>query len=173
MKRFSNFITDLEESVKKMSHGRLKFHMNNKHVPHGSFSFDQMKAERDRRLSNKKENEAYRSSKQSMSEAQDQSQLDEISQSKKDEYIKKASADRQGAWAKKSVADRTKDAKTSDAMKKRMAKRDKGMYRAMGEAKKPDAVEVIRKKNQMSSISSSDKDKLSSIRAMLNKEKKK
>lgn len=43
----------------------------------------------------------------------------------------------------------------------------------LGEAKKPDAVEVIRKKNQMSSISSSDKDKLSSIRAMLNKEKKK
>jgi len=40
------------------------------------------------------------------------------------------------------------------------------------EEAKPDAVEVMRKKQQMAAISTSDKDKLANIRAMLNKEKK-
>jgi hypothetical protein len=42
----------------------------------------------------------------------------------------------------------------------------------LDEKKKPDAVEILRKREQMKNISSSDKDKLSKIRAMLNKEKK-
>ena len=59
---------ELDENVTKMSHGRLKFHMNNKSVPHGSYSWDQMKAERDRRLKTG-QGEAYRKAKMSMSEA--------------------------------------------------------------------------------------------------------
>lgn len=43
----------------------------------------------------------------------------------------------------------------------------------VAEEAKPDAVEVMRKKQQMANISTSDKDKLAKIRAMLDKEKKK
>jgi hypothetical protein len=58
---------ELDEDVSKMSHGRLKFHMNNKHIPHGSYSWDQMKAERDRRLKTG-QGEEYKKAKSSMSE---------------------------------------------------------------------------------------------------------
>jgi len=58
---------DMNEDVRKMSHGRLKFHMNNKNVPHGSYSWDEMKAERDRRLKTG-QSDAYRKAKSSMSE---------------------------------------------------------------------------------------------------------
>jgi hypothetical protein len=58
---------ELDEDVRKMSHSRLKFHMNNKHIPHGSYSFDQMKAERDRRLKTG-QGDAYKKAKMSMSE---------------------------------------------------------------------------------------------------------
>ena len=59
---------ELIEDITKMSHGRLKFHMNNKSVPHGSYSFDQMKAERDRRLKTG-QGDAYKKAKSSMSES--------------------------------------------------------------------------------------------------------
>jgi len=58
----------MNEDITKMSHGRLKFHMNNKSVPHGSHSFDQMKAERDRRLKTG-QGAAYKAAKSSMSES--------------------------------------------------------------------------------------------------------
>lgn len=58
---------NMNEDVRKMSHGRLKFHMNNKSVPHGSFSFDQMKSERDRRLKTGQGAE-YKKAKSSISE---------------------------------------------------------------------------------------------------------
>ena len=98
---------ELDEGIEKMSHSRLKWHMNTG-MPHGSYSKDEMKAERDRRMQHRDSADAYKKAKPSMSE----------------------------------------------------------------EAK-PDAVEVMRRKQQMASISTSDKDKLAKIRAMLNKEKKK
>jgi hypothetical protein len=57
---------DLDESITKMSHGRLKFHLNTS-TPHGSYSNDDMKSERDRRLKTG-EGEAYRKAKASLSE---------------------------------------------------------------------------------------------------------
>lgn len=65
---------ELDEDISKMSHSRLKFHMNTG-VPHGSYSNAEMKAERDRRLKTG-EGEAYKKAKASMSE--DFDQLDEI-----------------------------------------------------------------------------------------------
>lgn len=62
---------ELDEDVRKMSNSRLKFHMNNKNVPHGSFSWDEMKAERDRRLKTG-DAEAYKKAKMSMSEEVEQ-----------------------------------------------------------------------------------------------------
>jgi len=56
-------------------------------------------------------------------------------------------------------------------MSKKMAIATATAKRVAEEAK-PDAVEVMRKKQQMANISTSDKDKLAKIRAMLNKEKK-
>lgn len=97
---------ELDESIEKMPHGRLKWHMNTG-VPHGSYTKGEMKAERDRRMKTG-EGEAYKKAKPSLSEAA-----------------------------------------------------------------KPDAVEMMRKKKQMAAISTSDKDKLAKVRALLNKEKKK
>lgn len=57
----------LDEDVSKMSHGRLKWHMNTG-VPHGSFTKDEMKKERDRRLKTG-EGEAYKKAKMAMSES--------------------------------------------------------------------------------------------------------
>lgn len=57
---------ELEESITKMSHSRLKWHMNTG-VPHGRYSKDEMKAERDRRMKTG-EGEAYKKAKPSMSE---------------------------------------------------------------------------------------------------------
>lgn len=68
-----NESVDLEEDITKMSHGRLKFHMNTG-TPHGSYSKDEMKAERDRRLKTG-DAEAYKKAKAGLSEAE---QLDEI-----------------------------------------------------------------------------------------------
>lgn len=58
--------TELDESITKMPHSRLKFHLNT-NTPHGSYSNDEMKAERDRRLKTG-EGEAYRAAKASLSE---------------------------------------------------------------------------------------------------------
>jgi hypothetical protein len=57
---------ELKEDITKMSHGRLKWHMNSG-VPHGSYTKDQMKIERDRRLK-AGEGEAYKAAKASLSE---------------------------------------------------------------------------------------------------------
>jgi hypothetical protein len=81
-------VEELDESVTKMSHSRLKFHMNTG-TPHGSYSKDEMKAERDRRL-NAGEGEAYKKAKASMSEEIEQ--VDEISRDLAQRYIRKASA---------------------------------------------------------------------------------
>jgi len=97
---------ELDEGIEKMSHSRLKWHMNTG-VPHGSYSKDEMKAERDRRMKYRDSADAYKKAKPSMSE----------------------------------------------------------------EAK-PDAEDLMYRKRQMAAISTSDKDKLAKIRAMLNKEKK-
>jgi hypothetical protein len=98
---------DLEEDISKMSHSRLKWHMNTG-VPHGSYTKAEMKKERDRRLSRVDTHAAYKKAKSSMSEES-----------------------------------------------------------------KPDAEDLMHRKRQMASISTSDKDKLAKVRAMLNKEKKK
>lgn len=58
---------ELDEDISKMSHGRLKWHMNT-NVPHGSYSKDEMKAERDRRLKYRDSAAAYKKAKASMSE---------------------------------------------------------------------------------------------------------
>ena len=58
---------ELDEDVSKMSHGRLKWHMNTG-VPHGSFTKAEMKAERDRRLKTG-EGEAYRNAKAGLNES--------------------------------------------------------------------------------------------------------
>ena len=58
---------DLDESITKMSHGRLKFHLNT-NTPHGSYSNDEMKSERDRRLKSGA-GEAYRKAKAGLSES--------------------------------------------------------------------------------------------------------
>ena len=57
--------TELEEDITKMSHGRLKWHMNSG-VPHGSYTKDEMKKERDRRL--KTDPMGYRSAKAGLNE---------------------------------------------------------------------------------------------------------
>lgn len=79
---------DLEEDIAKMSHGRLKFHMNTG-TPHGSYSKDEMKSERDRRLKGG-DGEAYRKAKAGLSEAEE---LDEISKKTLASYVKKATGD--------------------------------------------------------------------------------
>ena len=58
----------LDEGIDKMSHGRLKWHMNTG-TPHGSYSKDEMKAERDRRLMHKDSAAAYKKAKPGLSEA--------------------------------------------------------------------------------------------------------
>ena len=58
---------DLDEGIEKMSHARLKWHMNTG-VPHGSYSKDEMKAERDRRLSKVDTHAAYKKAKPSLNE---------------------------------------------------------------------------------------------------------
>lgn len=57
---------DLDEDVTKMSHGRLKWHVNTG-VPHGSYTKAEMKAERDRRLKTG-EGEAYKKAKPGLNE---------------------------------------------------------------------------------------------------------
>ena len=79
----------LGEDVAKMSHGRLKWHMNTG-VPHGRYSKSEMKTERDRRLK-AGEGEAYRKAKPGLSEAGEE--LDELSKKTLGSYIKKASDD--------------------------------------------------------------------------------
>jgi hypothetical protein len=61
---------ELDEDVTKMSHGRLKWHMNTG-VPHGSFTKDEMKKERDRRMKYVDSADAYKKAKPSLSEAKD------------------------------------------------------------------------------------------------------
>jgi hypothetical protein len=66
-------VEDLDEDISKMTHGRLKWHMNTG-VPHGSFTKDEMKKERDRRL-NAGDGAAYKAAKASMNE--EEVELDE------------------------------------------------------------------------------------------------
>jgi hypothetical protein len=63
-------VEDLDEDVTKMTHGRLKWHMNTG-VPHGSFTKDEMKKERDRRMKYKDSADAYKKAKPRLSEAKD------------------------------------------------------------------------------------------------------
>lgn len=58
---------ELDEDITKMSHGRLKWHMNTG-VPHGSYTNDEMKKERDRRLKNRDSADAYKKAKAGLSE---------------------------------------------------------------------------------------------------------
>lgn len=74
----------------------------------------------------------------------------------KAEYIAKGGASNSSQWT------------TGDQMNKKYWTR-----RQVKEEAKPDAVEVMRKKQQISNISTSDKDKLLKVRTMLDKEKKK
>jgi len=64
---------ELDEGIEKMSHSRLKWHMNTG-VPHGSYTKDEMKKERDRRLKTG-EGEAYKKAKPSLSEVTDKERL--------------------------------------------------------------------------------------------------
>jgi len=59
--------TDLNEDITKMSHGRLKWHMNTG-VPHGSYTNDEMKKERDRRLKYRDSADAYKKAKAGLNE---------------------------------------------------------------------------------------------------------
>ena len=79
---------ELDEGIEKMSHGRLKWHMNTG-VPHGSYSKDEMKAERDRRMMHKDSAAAYKKAKPGLSEES----IDEISKKTLGSYVKKASSD--------------------------------------------------------------------------------
>lgn len=81
---------ELDEGIEKMSHGRLKWHMNTG-VPHGSYSKDEMKAERDRRLMHKDSAAAYKKAKAGLSE---EVELDELSKKTLASYIATASDDR-------------------------------------------------------------------------------
>jgi hypothetical protein len=63
---------ELEEGIENMSHARLKWHMNTG-VPHGSYTKDEMKKERDRRLSRVDTHAAYKKAKPSMNEEADSS----------------------------------------------------------------------------------------------------
>lgn len=123
---------ELDEDVRKMTHGRLKFHMNNKHIPHGSYSWDQMKAERDRRLKTG-QGEAYKKAKMSMSE---EAQLDEVLDTPKamDSYRNKAKYSKERA-ANSAVAKifRSKDKETREHPAKELktiAKRTAGQQMA-------------------------------------------
>jgi len=59
---------ELDEDISKMSHSRLKWHMNTG-VPHGRYTKDEMKKERDRRLKTG-EGEAYRKAKPMLEEVE-------------------------------------------------------------------------------------------------------
>ena len=72
----------------------------------------------------------------------------------------------------KEKADRNKDDKAKTQTKRITDKQYAGYKVKMKEEAKPDAVEVMRKKQQMANISTSDRDKLAKIHAMLSKEKK-
>ena len=89
-------------------------------------------------------------------------------------YIKKASKD--AADRGMDAVDKAKSGDTVGFGKQFVKSRDrvKNVAKAVDklEDTKPDAAEVMRKQQQMANISSSDKDKLAKIRAMLNKEKK-
>lgn len=89
-------------------------------------------------------------------------------------YIKKASKD--AADRGMDAVDKAKSGDTLGFGKQFVKSRDrvKNVAKAVDklEDTKPDAAEVMRKQQQMANISSSDKDKLAKIRAMLNKEKK-
>lgn len=57
----------MNEDISKMSHGRLKWHMNTG-TPHGSYSKDELKKERDRRLKYRDSADAYKKAKPGLSE---------------------------------------------------------------------------------------------------------
>jgi hypothetical protein len=78
---------ELDESITRMSDGRLKFHATKK-VPHGSFSNAEIEDEHDRRNRTSPE---YRKAKPSLSEEAEQ--LDELSPNLLHRYIKKATPD--------------------------------------------------------------------------------
>ena len=53
---------EISEDISKMSHSRLKWHMNTG-VPHGSYTKDEMKKERDRRMKHTDSADAYKKAK--------------------------------------------------------------------------------------------------------------
>lgn len=55
---------ELDEGIEKMTHSRLKWHMNTG-VPHGSYTKDEMEKERDRRRKTG-EGDAYKKAKSTM-----------------------------------------------------------------------------------------------------------
>lgn len=111
--------TELEEGIENMPHGRLKWHMNSG-VPHGRYSKDEMKAERDRRLKTG-DAEAYKKAKPMLEKVE----LDEVSIEKLRDYTSaalqdknKAKADKRWKYASKAmktVGDR--EAKAAHALK--------------------------------------------------------
>ena len=126
--------------------------------------------------------------------AEEADQLDELSKKTLGNYIRAAGPDREAklkkaqqhtntghqlkqyADDKKSLRHAQQHFQISGELQGKAANRKIGINKAVDrltkEEAKPDAVEVMRKKQQMANISTSDKDKLAKIRAMLNKEKK-
>jgi len=74
---------ELDEDISKMSDSRLKWHMNTG-VPHGSYTKDEMKKERDRRLSRVDTHAAYKKAKPMLEEVE----LDEAVEVRHDRYMR-------------------------------------------------------------------------------------
>ena len=137
---------------------------------------------------------AYKVFGGSSTKTESHDQLDELSKKTLGNYIRAAGPDREAklkkaqqhtntghqlkqyADDKKSLRHAQQHFQISGELQGKAANRKIGINKAVDrltkEEAKPDAVEVMRKKQQMANISTSDKDKLAKIRAMLNKEKK-
>ena len=136
---------------------------------------------------------AYKVFGGSSTKTESHDQLDELSKKTLGNYIRAAGPDREAklkkaqqhtntghqlkqyADDKKSRRDAEIQFQKSGELQGKAANRKIGINKAVDrltkEEAKPDAVEVMRKKQQMANISTSDKDKLAKIRAMLDKER--
>jgi len=119
---------ELDEDITKMSHSRLKWHMNTG-VPHGSYTKDEMKKERDRRLSRVDTHAAYKKAKPMLEEVE---QLDELSPNTLHSYIKKASGNLAGNAAVAATQASSSMKKSSPDVKRKMVNRMKGITGASG-----------------------------------------
>ena len=128
VKKLTKEEVELDESITKMSHSRLKFHMNTG-VPHGSFTKDEMKKERDRRL-NAGDGAAYKAAKASMSEEVEQ--LDELSPNTLHSYIKKAAGNMAGNAAVAAAQASSSMKKSSPDVKRKIKNRMQGITGASG-----------------------------------------